>query len=131
MHLLVCLRKSCGGLRALACAAVLLLVTAGCGGKPPESFTAAELPGAMAEAFAKASPDLKKLADQAVASFERNDHTKAMLDFQSLCARTDLSERQRAIASRCLLTVSESLQAAEAQGDSKASQMRQIHRAEK
>ena len=99
--------------------AIGLLTLMGCS-KPPEALTAAEVPAAVREAFSEAPPEIKQLAEQAVASFEAKNFPKALGDFQQLTSRPDLTKKQRDLASRCLLTVNQSLQDAQAAGDKEA-----------
>jgi hypothetical protein len=113
-------------------AAILLggLWLAACSG-PPQALTEEEIPAAMEKAFATAEPEKKTLADQAVQSMQRKQYAKALLEFQSLCAIPELSKEQRNVASRSMLTVNESLQAAGNEGDKSAENLIRFHQMNK
>jgi hypothetical protein len=76
----------------------------------------------LQQAFTKAKPEAKKLADQVVAALQNQEFAKAHLDIQALCALPDLTDEQRRVATACLLTIGEQLQAAQARGDEKAAE---------
>ena len=95
---------------------------------PPESLTAEQLPGAMQQAFAKAKPDLKELANQAVAFVQNKNYSQAYAGLQDLSTRSGLTKNQASVISRALLTVNGLLQSAKSTGDPQAAQLlKQIH----
>lgn len=98
---------------------------------PPPTLTAAELPAAMEKAFEKASPEAKELASQIVTAVQAKDFPKAYQNVQMLAGMPSLSKQQVSVASSAMATVNTLLQEAQAQGDAKAAQAIQIHRATK
>ena len=110
-----------------------LLFGAGCdrSSAPPAPVAEAEIPAAFEKAFAKAKPDAKELASQIVASVQAKDYSKAFAGLQTLTTLAALTKQQMNLASSALLTVNNLLQAAQAQGDAKAAETIQYHRATK
>lgn len=106
-------------------AAIFLLV--GCGEEKytgPESYGPEEVNPAMNEAFADASDEIKKMVQDALISYSKEDFIKSSSIIQALCALPELSDPQRQTASRCLMTVNDELKrAATEKGDKKAEQL--------
>ncbi len=113
----------------LACI-LSLLFSVGCdqSSTPPKPLTAEELPAALEKAFSKAKPEAKGLATQIIASVQAKDYPKAFLDLQSLLGKPDLTQQQVSVTSSALLTANTLLQAAQAQGDSKATEAIKFNR---
>jgi len=110
-----------------------LLSVVGCSKNsgPPPALTAAELPAAVEKAFEKASPEAKELASQVVAAVQAKDFPKAYHNVQLLAGMPSLSKQQVSVASSAMVTVNTLLQEAQSQGDAKAAQAIQVHRATK
>lgn len=110
-----------------------LLFGVGCdrSSAPPTPLAVEELPAAFEKAFSKAKPEAKELANQIVAAVQAKDYSKAFLDLQTLTGLPALTKEQMSVTSRALLTVNTLLQAAQAQGDAKAAETIQFHRATK
>jgi hypothetical protein len=98
---------------------------------PPTPLSAAEFPTAFANAFSKAKPEVKEVADQIVAAVQAQDYSKAFNGLQSLVGLPDLTKEQISVSSRGLLTVNTLLQAAQAQGDAKAAETIRVYNANK
>ena len=100
----------------------LLFIVAGCNNNisPLAPLPVEQLPSALEEAFSKAKPDVKELADQIIASVKTQDYAKAFHALQNLSVAPGLTKEQTSIAARSLLTVNSLLQSAEAKGDQKA-----------
>lgn len=71
------------------------------------------------------------MAEQAVSAFETEQYPRALVTFQNILKVPDISEDQRALASRCLITINEKLRAAEEAGDNTAAQFREFNAATK
>lgn len=98
---------------------------------PPAPLTAEEMPTAFEKAFAKAKPEAKELANQVVAAVQAKDYPKAFQAVQALGGMPSLTKQQISVASSAMITVNTLLQEAQAQGDAKATQAIQYHRATK
>jgi len=98
---------------------------------PPTPLTAEELPGALEKAFSTAKPEAKDLATQVVTSLQAKDYSKAFSGIQALPSVPGLTKEQVNITARATLTINELLQAAQVQGDAKATQTLQQHRINK
>ena len=110
----------------------LLFVSCGKGKyKGPDALTPEELPAAIRTAYAEAPEGLKAMSEQAIGAFETEEYPKALVTFQNILKVPDLSEDQRALASRCLITINEKLRAAVEAGDTTASQFREFNAATK
>jgi hypothetical protein len=109
-------------------ALVMLLVMAlglGCSRSvpPPSPLTEQELPGAIEKAFATGKqPEAMDLSSQVVSAFQAKDYTKAFWAIQTLASVPGLTKDQANVAARASLTINSLLQAAQAQGDAKATQ---------
>jgi predicted small lipoprotein YifL len=89
----------------------------------PESVGPEEVNTVMNEAFADASDDVKKVVKDMLVSYGKGEFTKASAIVQALLSRTDITDSQRQMASRCLMTVNDEMQRAIAEkGDRKAEQ---------
>ena len=89
------------------------------------------MPAALEQAFSKAKPEIKELANQVVAAVQAEDYSKAFLTIQNLASQPGLTKDQVSVASRATLTVNSLLQAAETKGDKQAAQTLQIYRKDK
>ncbi len=98
---------------------------------PPTALAVEELPAAFEKAFAKAKPETKELAKQVVAAVQAKDYSKAFFGLQNMTSQVALTKEQSSVISGALLTVNNLLQAAQAQGDTKAAETIQSHRATK
>lgn len=109
-------------IKFLAAALFTLLLVSACSktSEPPAPFTAAELPGAMQQAFSTAEPPIKQVANEIVASFQAQDYSKAFLAAQDLTSRPGLTKEQVSTTTRATLTLSGMLQQAQTQGDQAA-----------
>ena len=97
----------------------------------PTPLPADQLPAAMQKAFSKAKPEIKALADEAVAAVQAADYSKAFNGFQGLGGLPELTQEQRDVTTRASMTVSGLLQAAQAQGDQKAAETLKNYRINK
>jgi ATP phosphoribosyltransferase regulatory subunit HisZ len=110
----------------------VVLVAASCKKSgPPQALSIEKAPASLQEAFAKAKTEIKDLANQIIAAMQNKDYAKAHVDLQALCAASELTTRQREVATACMLTVVEQLQAAQAQGDQKAAEAIKSYRMNK
>ena len=100
------------------------LFSVGCGRNagPPEPLPVEQLPAALQQAFSKAKPDIKEVADKVVALVEAKDYSKAFWAMQHLSTMAGLTKDQNSVTTRGLLTLNGLLQAAQTQGDQKAAQ---------
>jgi hypothetical protein len=98
---------------------------------PPAPLPPEQLAAAVEKAFAKAKPETKELANQAVAAFQAQDYPKAYAGLQNLASKPGLSKEQTRVTASGLLTVNGLLQAAQAAGDAKAAETIKYHRANK
>ncbi len=105
---------------------VVSLIISGCGEEKytgPESVSPGEVNTVMNESFADASEDVKKVVQDMLVSYSKSDFTKASAIVQALLTRKDITDSQRQMASRCLMTVNDEMQRAIAEkGDRKAEQ---------
>ena len=102
---------------------VALLFVAGCGEEKytgPESFGPGEVNPAMNEAFADANESVKKMVQDALVAFSKQDFKKSSSIINAICNLPDLTDPQRQTASRCLLTVNDELVKAAQSGDKDA-----------
>ena len=111
----------------------VLALGAGCNRNvpPPTPLTEEELPSVLEKAFSTAKPEAKDLATQVVNSVKAKDYSKAFWGIQALPSVPGLTKEQVKITARATLTINELLQAAQAQGDAKATQTLQQHRINK
>jgi hypothetical protein len=98
---------------------------------PPEPLPVEQLPAAFQQAFDKAQPQAKELADQVVAAVQAKDYAKALSGVQLLVSLPGLTKEQSQVTSRSLLTVNGLLQSAQAQGDPAAAQTLKVYRGTK
>ena len=102
------------------------LLMTGCGEEKytgPESVGPTEVNTVMNEAFADASDDVKKIVQDMLVSSSKSEFPKASAITQALLSRKDITDSQRQMASRCLMTVNDEMQRAIAEkGDRKAEQ---------
>jgi hypothetical protein len=103
---------------------VLPLLISGCGEEKytgPESVNPDQVNTVMNESFADASEDAKKAVQDLLVSYSKNEFTKASAIMQALLSRTDITDSQRQMASRCLMTINDEMKRAIAEkGDRKA-----------
>lgn len=98
---------------------------------PPTALAVEELPATFEKVFAKAKPETKEITSQIVAAVQAKDYSKAFQGLQNLTTQATLTKEQSSVISGALLTVNNLLQAAQAQGDAKAAETIQYHRATK
>ncbi len=105
---------------------IATLLMTGCGEEKytgPESVSPEEVNTVMNESFADASEEIKKIVQDMLISYSKSDFTKASAITQALLSRTDITDSQRQMASRCLMTVNDEMKRAmEEKGDRKAEQ---------
>lgn len=115
----------------LLCFTLLLAVVSftGCSrsNPPPTPLTLEELPAVMEKAFSSATPELKQLTAQITAAVQAKDYSRAFMGIQNLLNKPDLNKEQLMAASRASLTMGELVQAAQSQGDAKATQVLKYH----
>jgi len=78
-----------------------------------------------------AKPEAKDLASQIVAAVQAKDYPKAFSGLQALSGQPDLTKPQINVCASALLTVNTLLQAAQAQGDTKAAETIKVFRSTK
>lgn len=105
-------------------AGVLISITMiGCGSHtPPEALSSEELPAALQEAFSGAEAGVKGNIDAGVAAYQAKDYMKAIGAFNQVTQVQSLSEYQRAVVSRAVISANEQLQMEGAQGNPAATQ---------
>jgi hypothetical protein len=120
-------------LRALALCRVLICLMAiaasGCK-KPAPPVEPISIETAVAEinkAFAKATGKAKSISGEAAKAITAQNFSAAGQSLTALTSIPELSEEQRSVASRCLISVNEKLQEAAAQGSPEAIQQLQLH----
>lgn len=103
------------------CAALLVGAAAGCGrNQAPAPLSSAELKTTVTGAFKDAKPEVRKLADMALESFQKKNFPEASAQVQAICSVPDLSAAQRTVATRFLMSINTELQTAVSQGDAAA-----------
>jgi hypothetical protein len=109
-----------------------LLCLAGCRREvpPPTALPPEQVASAMEQAFKTAQPELKKMAVEFVSAFS-NDTPRAFVIIQSLNARAGLTPEQKQVIARSMLAANERMQAAAAQGETKAVEAVQTYRSNK
>jgi hypothetical protein len=115
-------------------AGVLISITMiGCGGShtPPEALSDEELPAALQDAFSGAEAGIKGNIDAGVAAFQANDYLKAITAFNQVTQNQNLSEYQRAVVSRAVISANEHIQMEGAQGNPAATQFMKYQGANK
>ncbi len=112
---------------------LVAFINVGCGrGSAPLSpLPEEQIPSALQEAFVKAQPEVKDLANQVVAALQTKDYSKAFLVLQILGGHSGLNKQQQNVASRSILTVNGLLQAAQEKGDFQAAETLNTYRANK
>lgn len=110
---------------------VLLAMVSGAGcsrsNPPPTPLTLEEMPSVIEKAFSNATPELKQLTAQILAAVQAKDYSKAFMEIQNLLNKPDLNKEQLMAVSRASLTMGELVQAAQSQGDAKATQVLKYH----
>lgn len=97
----------------------------------PKPVAIESAPTSFAEAFKNAKPEAKQLATEATAALESKDYARALLALQSLAGRSDLTDSQRDMASRSMLSVNQALTEQAASGNQQAQQVLQLRRTTK
>jgi hypothetical protein len=111
-----------------SCLLMALFITSGCSEEKytgPESFGPDEVNPAMNEAFADASDAVKKMVQDALLAYSKQDFKGSSSIINAICNLPDLSDPQRQTASRCLLTVNDELVKAAESGDKDAQRFMQ------
>jgi hypothetical protein len=98
---------------------------------PPPPLAAEQLPVEFDKGFAKAKPGVKDLAARVSSAVQAKDYAAAHQAIQALCGAADTTKAQKLLAQRALLTISDLLNAAQAQGDQKAAETLQSYRISK
>lgn len=116
-----------------ALAALAIAVEAGCGGgsAPPEAIPIEEIPARVQSTFQTAPPEVQALANTVASAVKQRDLTTAFVKLQALSSRPDLSSEQRETAARSMISITEELRTAAGDGDQRAQEMLQMHRAHK
>ena len=109
---------------ALLAGVLISFVMIGCGGShtPPEALNDEELPTALQDAFSGAEAGIKGNIDTGVAAFQAKDFMKAITAFNQVTQNQSLSEHQRAVVSRALISANEHIQMEGTQGNPAATQ---------
>jgi len=84
---------------------------------PPEPLTMAEMPAALQQGFATATPEVKTASDQLLALVQKQDYAKAFVAAQSLSSTPGLTKEQATVLARATLTLNSAMQEAQTKGD--------------
>ena len=105
-----------------------LLIGAGCGrgGGAPEALPVDQVAPAIEKEFKSAQTDLRNAVDMALAAIKTNDMATAYMALQSLSGSKDLTDKQRLVITRSMLTINEKVREAAAKGDGKAGEVLQL-----
>jgi hypothetical protein len=115
-------------LLAITTASLLLVLGAGCGkGQPPREIAATDIPKESRNLFAKAAPEMRELADKALAALEAQDWAAAWVTFQAIGERKDLTPEQRQFVASAVMSLGAEMQKAGAQGDERAQAIQRMH----
>lgn len=111
-------------------AALLSIGSLGCNRSEsaPAVVSLEQLPGLLEKSFAKAEPQTQALARQTTDRVRQREFSKAYFDLQSLAGRSGLTREQSRTVASALLTMNNTLQSAQSQGDVAAAQTLQHHR---
>jgi hypothetical protein len=124
------LRNPLGSSSATGLLAVALLT--GCGDKAgPQAISIETAPDVVNNAFATAAPDIKQAADKVVSRAAAGDYAGSYFSLEALSSNPDLTPEQRLSLAQTQLAVMEKLNEAAEQGDERAAQAIQTHRARK
>ncbi len=114
---------------------VLLAWVAGLGcsheSGPPPPLAAEQLPTEFDKTFAKANPGVKELATRVSSAVQAKDYSAAHQAIQALCGAAATTKAQKVLAQRALVTITDLLNTAQAQGDQKAAATLQDYRRSK
>ena len=81
-----------------------------------------QIPATMETAFKQANTEAKAMSDEIIAAWQKQDAERAILQAQTLCAKTELTPEQRAAATRAWMSMQQQMQAAADKGDAYASE---------
>lgn len=84
---------------------------------PPPPLPAAQIPVEMRQAFAQAGSDVKELIEEIERALNSKDYTAAYQRMQLISNLPEATKEQRLVSARAVLTLTQLLQAAQAQGD--------------
>ena len=87
---------------------------------PPPPLPADQIPVELKKAFGKAGPEIKDLVGEIERALQSKDYPAAHQSVLLLCNLPEATKEQRIVATRAMLTITASLQAAQAQGDANA-----------
>jgi len=93
-----------GLLLLVGCLSAFLSMSCGSGSKS-EAIKIEDIPTAMKAAFESSPPEIRNLADRAVAAIEAKQYPLAYNDLETLKLTPELSQKQRAVVERAMLTV--------------------------
>jgi hypothetical protein len=107
----------------------VLLLLAGCSKEPgpPPPLAVEQIPAELEKAFKQAKQDPKDLVTKLNSSLQSKDYPDAYDAVQALGNVPEATKEQRMLVSRAMLTIYGLLQAAQAQGDDKASAAIRYH----
>ncbi|HYG35852.1 MAG TPA: hypothetical protein VEC99_13760 [Clostridia bacterium] len=114
-------------------ATLALFLVSGCNRQPqpPPPLAVEQIPTEMQKAFTQATPQVKEMVTKLTASLQEKDYSMAYQGVQYLTSLPELTEEQRELTSRAMLTIYGLLQAAQAQGDQTAATTLKVHQATK
>jgi hypothetical protein len=98
---------------------------------PPQPLAVEQIPAEMQKAFNNAGPEIKDSVGHLISALQSKDYPTAYQEVQVLGNFPDETSEQRTLDARALLTLTELLQAAQAQGDERAAsvlKLRQMNR---
>lgn len=97
----------------------------------PAPLTDANFSAELNKSFENSKPETKQIVQQASASFESKQFVSADAAISGLLSRPDLSNEERQMASRALISLNQKIQQAAEQGDPVAQQMQKMKAASK
>jgi hypothetical protein len=117
------------------CLVCLVVLTAGAGcsrsDTQPQTVSLEQLPVTLEQSFAKAGEETKAQVKATADLVRQREYVRAFQSLQSLSARSGLTREQSRTVAGALLTMNNTLQNAQSQGDAVAAATLQKHRREK
>ncbi len=121
-------------IHALCLASSVLALLSGCSRDevpPPQAVPIAEVPKTLDEAFKNANAESRTVASLVNSALQAQDDPRAFVELQALCADPNLTPEQREAASKAMVSVNAKLLESAANGDQRATEVLNMHRARK
>jgi len=99
--------------------------------QPPEPIAAAEVPATVNNAFDSASPEVRAVAQEAVAALQKDEQSMALEALEALARKGELTPEQREAATQAALSVRAGIVDAAAKGDAAAQAFLEAQRSRK